>query len=180
MDKPIIIPNRGNNGPMLCVAFSPDGKGFATNQTFSEAAPQDCLKDAPQQIALAKTAVPVLGEGRVIGHLATKTEAAKPPVSQIEVNLLAEAPLRPDAEAIADNQHSDHQLGINRGPSDAAVETSQLPPQLAKFDKSVYRPQKMIGRNVPFKRELIEQRSLFDLPMSHQGLQSCLPQRLNQ
>ena len=27
---------------------------------------------------------------------------------------------------------------------------------------------------------LVEQRSLFDLPMSHQGLQSCLPQRLNQ
>ena len=37
----------------------------------------------------------------------------------------------------------------------------------------------MIGRNVPFERELIEQRSLFDLPMSHHDLQSCLLQRLN-
>ena len=32
----------------------------------------------------------------------------------------------------------------------------------------------------PFKRELIEQSSLFDLPMSHHDLQSCLSQRLNQ
>jgi hypothetical protein len=33
---------------------------------------------------------------------------------------------------------------------------------------------------VPLKRELIEQSSLFDLPMSHHDLQSCLSQRLNQ
>jgi len=126
-----------------------DGKGFATNQTFSDAAPQDCLKDVPQQIALAETAVPVLAEGGVIGHLATKIEAAKPPVSQIEVNLLAEAPLRPDAEAIADNQHSDHQLGINRGPAHAAVKRCQLPPQIAKFNEPIDRPQQMIRWNVP-------------------------------
>jgi hypothetical protein len=38
----------------------------------------------------------------------------------------------------------------------------------------------VIWRNVPFERELIEQRSLFDLPVSHHDLQSCLMQRLNQ
>jgi len=89
-------------------------------------------------------------------------------------------PLRTYPEAVADDEHSDHQLGVDRWPSDAAVETSQLPPQLAEFDKPIYRPEEMIGRNVPFERELIEQRSLFDLPMSHHDLQSCLPQRLNQ
>ncbi|HET7190448.1 MAG TPA: hypothetical protein VFI98_00905, partial [Pseudolabrys sp.] len=31
-----------------------------------------------------------------------------------------------------------------------------------------------------FERELIEQRSLFDLSVSHHDLQSCLEQRLNQ
>jgi len=36
----------------------------------------------------------------------------------------------------------------------------------------------MIGRNVPFERELIEQSSLFDLPVSHHD--SALSQRLNQ
>jgi hypothetical protein len=38
----------------------------------------------------------------------------------------------------------------------------------------------MVSRNVPFERKLIEQRSLFDLTMSHHDLQSCLLQRLNQ
>jgi len=42
------------------------------------------------------------------------------------------------------------------------------------------RPQEMIGRNVLLKRELIKQSCLFDLPMSHHDLQSCLSQRLNQ
>src|SRR5262249_16322746 len=169
-------------------AFSPsipfcrlaDGKGFATNQTFSDAAPQDCLKDAPQQIALAEPAMPVLGEGGVIGDSAIEPGPAEPSVGQIEMNPLAQPSLRAYAEAVAYDEHAHHQLGIDRGPSDAAVEPSQLPPQLAKFDKSVYRPQEMIGRYVPFERERIEQRSLFDLPMSHHDLQSCLPQRLNQ
>src|SRR5262245_9176773 len=38
----------------------------------------------------------------------------------------------------------------------------------------------MIAWNVLFERELIEQRSLFDLPMSHHDSQSCFAQRLNQ
>jgi len=73
----------------------------------------------------------------------------------------------------------DHQFGVNRWASHCAVERGQLPPQLAEFDEPADRPQEMIGRNVLFKRELIEQSSLFDLPMSHH-LQCCLSQRLNQ
>src|SRR5262245_40237709 len=38
----------------------------------------------------------------------------------------------------------------------------------------------MVTWNVPFERELIKQRSLFDLPMPHHDSQSCLSQRLNQ
>ena len=38
----------------------------------------------------------------------------------------------------------------------------------------------MIRWNVLIQRELIEQRSLFDLPVSHHDLQSRLVQRLNQ
>src|SRR5262249_16372197 len=37
----------------------------------------------------------------------------------------------------------------------------------------------MVGGNMLFKRELIEQRSLFDLPMSHHDLQPCQLDRLN-
>ena len=116
----------------------------------------------------------------MVGHLAVEPKPAEPAIRQIEVDLLAQPPLGANAEAIADDQHPDHQLGINRGPAHAAVERRQLPPQIAKLDEPVDRPQQMIGRNVPFERKLIEQRSLFDLPMSHHDFQSCFSQRLNQ
>jgi len=67
-----------------------------------------------QQITLAKAALPVLRERRVIGNLSIQTEWAEPSVRQIEVNLIAEPPLGPDAHAVADDQHPDHQLRVNR------------------------------------------------------------------
>jgi hypothetical protein len=56
--------------------------------------------------------MPVLREGGMIGDIAVEPEPAEPPVRQIEVDLFAEAPLRADADAIPDDQHADHQLGI--------------------------------------------------------------------
>ena len=38
----------------------------------------------------------------------------------------------------------------------------------------------MIGWYVPIERKLMEQRSLFDFPMSHRDSQSCFSQQLNQ
>jgi hypothetical protein len=34
----------------------------------------------------------------MVGHMAVEPKAAEPPVCEIEVNLLAQPPLRPDAE----------------------------------------------------------------------------------
>jgi hypothetical protein len=109
---------------------------------------QHRLEDAPQQIALAEAAMPVLGEGRVIRHLANEPEPAEPPVSQIEMDLFAQPPLRTDAEAVADDQHADHQLGINRGASRATVERRQLSSYAAKLDEPIDRAQQMIRWNV--------------------------------
>src|SRR5437762_13312105 len=116
----------------------------------------------------------------MIRHLAIEPDPTEPSVSQIEVHFFTEPPLRADAEAIADNQYADHQLGIDRRPAHAAVKRRQLPSQVAKFDEPINRPQQMIRWNMPIERELIEQRSLFNLPVSHHDLQSCLAQRLNQ
>jgi hypothetical protein len=110
----------------------------------------------------------------MVRDLAIKPEPTEPSVRQIEVDFLAQSPLRPDAEAIAHDQHPDHQLRVDRGPAHCAVERRQLPPDFSQLDESVDRPQEMTGRNVPFERELIEQRSLFDLPMSHHDLRSWL------
>ena len=46
----------------------------------------------------------------------------------IEVDLFTEPPLGADTEAVADDQHPDYQLGINRWPSQRAVETDQFSP----------------------------------------------------
>ena len=47
------------------------------------------LKQLAQKVALAKTAVAVLREGRMIRNLAVETQPAEPTVGQIEVDVLA-------------------------------------------------------------------------------------------
>ena len=73
------------------------------------------LESASCAVVLAEAAVPVLGEGRMVGNIAVEPEAAEPAVGQIEVDLLAQAPLGADAEAVAHDQHPDHQLGSTEG-----------------------------------------------------------------
>jgi hypothetical protein len=48
-----------------------------------------------------------------------------------------------------------------------------------EVNESVDQPEQVVRGNMLFERELIEQRSLFDLPMSHHDLQSCQLDRLN-
>ena len=62
----------------------------------------------------------------MVGHVAIEAEPAEPAIGQVQMNLLAQPPLGADAEAVADDQHPDHQLGINRGPADLAVEGAQV------------------------------------------------------
>src|SRR5580658_2990680 len=110
----------------------------------------------------------------MIGHLAVEAETTKPAICQIEMDFLAQASLGTDAKAIPDDQHPDHQLGIDRWSTHSAVKGSQLAPQLAKLDEPVDGPQEVVSRNVLFKRKLVEQRNLLDLPVSHHDSRSCL------
>src|SRR5271169_789317 len=96
------------------------------------------------------------------------------------MRLLAEAPFGPNAEAITDDEHPDHQLGIDRRATNRAVECRQIPAQPRQLDKAIDRPQQMIPRHMRIKREVVEQRTLFDLPWSHHRLSPCLSTELNQ
>src|SRR4029077_9068215 len=91
------------------------------DKTFLDAALQNGLKKPAQQVAATEAAVPVLREGRMIGHFAVETQSTKPAIRQVEVHLLAQPPLRADTEAIADDQHPNQQLGIDRGPAHLTV-----------------------------------------------------------
>jgi len=86
----------------------------------------------------------------VIGDSSIQTQPAKPAVCQIEVDFITEAPFRSYVEAIADQEHPDHQLRIDRGPPDVAVERCQLPSQVLEIDEPIDRPQEVVGWDVPF------------------------------
>jgi hypothetical protein len=121
----------------------------------------------PEEIAIPETAVPVLGKRRVIRNRISQVEATKSAVSQIQMNLIAEPPLRPDAKTITDQQHPDHQLRINRRTPLVAVVWRQESANLGQIQKVVDLAQKVIAWNMIFNRKRVEKRPLRYLPRSH-------------
>jgi hypothetical protein len=63
-----------------------DRECLASHQPFLHAARHHRLEQLAQQIALAKTAVTVLGKGRMVRDIAVKPQPAEPTVGQIEVD----------------------------------------------------------------------------------------------
>jgi hypothetical protein len=88
------------------------------------------------------------------------------------MDLVAKPPLRPDAEAVADDQHPDHQLRVGRRAARLAVVRGQLTPQPGEIDEAIDGPEQVVGRDVVVEREVVEQRTLLDLPRSHHLLRS--------
>jgi hypothetical protein len=118
----------------------------------------------------------VLRERRMVRHIAIEAKATEPAVCQIEMDLIAQPPLRADAEAIADDQHSSARDRSKGAPP--CCRTAPAP--ASAHQEPIDRAQQMIGWYVPIERKLMEQHSLFDFPMSHHDSQSCFSQRLNQ
>ncbi len=83
------------------------------------------------------------------------------------MDLLAQPALRTNAEAIADDEHSDHQLGIDRRPPDVAIIGPQVRPNLRQVDEPIDLAQQMIVRHMPLKTEAVEQRLLHYPPLAH-------------
>src|SRR5580693_8292978 len=63
----------------------------------------------------------------MIGYMAVETETTKPAIGQIEMGFLAQAALGADAKAITDDQHPDHELGIDRWATYRAVKGGPVP-----------------------------------------------------
>ena len=97
------------------------------------------LEQLAEQIALPKPAVPVLGEGRVVGHCGLQAQPAEPAIGQVEMYLFTEPALRTDAEAVADDEHPDHQFGIDRRAADLAVEGRKRRADAVELDEPVDR-----------------------------------------
>jgi len=81
-----------------------DREPFTTHQPLAHAALQHLLEHEPQRIAVAKPAVAVLGERRVVRDRAFQAQPAEPAIRQVQMDLLAQPSLRPDAEAVTDGR----------------------------------------------------------------------------
>jgi hypothetical protein len=106
-------------------------KALTTDQILSHAALQHRLKQLPERITVPEPAMPVLGEGGMIRHLAYQTQPAKPPIGQVEMNFFTQAPFRANAIAIANVEHADHHLGIDRVTTGRTVERRKVCAQVA-------------------------------------------------
>src|SRR5580704_16314264 len=96
----------------------------------------------------------------MIGNVAVEPQPTKPAIGQIEVDLVAQPTLRANAEAIADDEHPDHQLRIDRGPPDVAIIGPQVRTNLGQVDEPVDLAQQMIVGDTPLKAEAVEARLL--------------------
>src|SRR5579862_3063053 len=110
-------------------------------------------------------------ERRVIGHLVVEIEPAKPSVRKVKFKLFAQSPLEADAVAIANDQHSDHQLGINRRPANLAIEGHKLLTKLHQYpgNHRIDPPQQMPCWNAPFEVEQVKQLALITSLLTHHG-----------
>src|SRR5271155_2905986 len=98
-------------------------------------------------------------------------EPAKPPVCKVKFDLLTQPPLGANAVAITDDQHPDHQLGINRRPANLAIEGRQLVPKLHQYPghDRIDPAQQMARRDAPFEIEQIKQLALIAGLSTHHG-----------
>ena len=143
-----------------------NGHALATDQSLLDAACDGRFEQVAQQFAVAETPVPVLGKGRVVRDAVAQIETAEPAICQVQMDLFAQPPLRPDAEAIADQQHPDQKLRINRRASCVAVEIGQIAAEPGQIDEPVDGAQQVVLRDMILQRELVEQRRLRLLPRS--------------
>jgi len=155
---------------LVCIGLDQagvDGHSLAADQTFLDAARDGRFEQVSQQLTIAKPAMTVLGEGGMIRDPVAQIEAAEPAICQVQMHLFAQPPLRPDAEGIAHQQHSDQQLGTDGGTAGVVVEICKMGTDAAQVDEPVDGSKQVVLRDVILKRELVEQRWLSLLPWSH-------------
>jgi hypothetical protein len=89
----------------------------------------------------------------MIRNLVVEFEATEPAIVEIKFDILAKPPFEANAIAVANNEHPDHQLRVDRGPADVAVERRQLPAKISQHprDDWIEAAQEMIRWNAFFR-----------------------------
>ena len=73
----------------------------------------------------------------MIRHAIRQIEATEPAIRQIEMHFFAQPPLRPNAQAIPDQQHADQQFGINRRTASVAIKLCKVRADTGQIDKAI-------------------------------------------
>ena len=94
----------------------------------------------------------------------------------MQLDLLAQPTFRADAVAVADDEHPDHQLGIDRRTADVVVMRLELLMQVGEHrcHEHVHAAQQVVLRDAIFEPELVEQRALIPpLAPHHRPVLRC-------
>src|SRR4029450_1616124 len=93
----------------------------------------------------------------MVRHLVFEAEPAEPPIGKVELDLTTEPALGADRGAVADQEHPDHQLRVDRRTSRVTVERHEIGPQPAQIENSVDPAQQMIMWHAFFEIEFVKQ-----------------------
>jgi hypothetical protein len=70
----------------------------------------------------------------VVRHRLIELETAKPSIGEVQMHLFALPTLRANAKAVADDEHAQDQLRVDRRPYRVAVKRGPLCAQIAKIE----------------------------------------------
>jgi hypothetical protein len=132
-----------------------DRKSLALDQAGIHARTHHSLEYLAEDVAVTEATMAIDRERRVIRHLVVEIEAAKPAIGKVKFKFFAQPPLEADAVAIADDQHPDHKLGINRSPANVAIEGRELLAKLNQYPchHRIDPAQQMARWDAPFEVE---------------------------
>ena len=88
-------------------------KVTAPDQFLGYALVDDLLEHLTQQVTVTDAPMPVLGKGGMVGHRGSQIETAEPAIGEVQMDILTDPPFGSNSEAMADQQHADHQFGFD-------------------------------------------------------------------
>ena len=109
------------------------------------------LEDTAENVTVTEPLIAGARERRMIRDLVFDREPAEPAIGEVHLHVTAQSSLRADDKRIADDQHADHQLGINRGPTVVGIMGRQLGMDPRQVENRSDLANQVIVRNSLFK-----------------------------
>src|SRR5262249_54930692 len=152
------------------------GETIAADQASFNARNDDMFEEVTKDIVIAKALVAGARERRVIRDPIFYAKAAEPAIGEIELNLAAQCALRADREYVAKDEHPDHQLWIDRGPTSVGVMRRKLDADPREIENCRNPPNLMVVRHYGLEVERIKHLPPLPLaPPHHRNSPSMAP-----